>query len=92
MVCHNQSDYKIGVIYFFRGPKCLDKACAALGNVLEFIDEDMVKGAVISPNLGIVRCPQDHILKIDSLAKPLLVFLINRLKNVQKGFGAPTGF
>ncbi|WP_294046285.1 hypothetical protein [Thiolapillus sp.] len=20
MVCHNQSDYKIGVIYFFRGP------------------------------------------------------------------------
>ena len=21
MVCHNQSDYKIGVIYFFRGPK-----------------------------------------------------------------------
>ncbi|WP_419616276.1 tyrosine-type recombinase/integrase [Thiolapillus sp.] len=21
MVCHNQSDYKIGVIYFFRAPK-----------------------------------------------------------------------
>ncbi len=23
MVCHNQSDYKIGVIYFFRGPNLL---------------------------------------------------------------------
>ena len=24
MVCHNQSDYKIGVIYFFRGPNVVD--------------------------------------------------------------------
>ncbi len=23
MVCHNQSDYKIGVIYFFRGPNAI---------------------------------------------------------------------
>jgi hypothetical protein len=37
-----------------------------------------------------MRRPQDHVLKIDPLAKLLLILLINRLENGQKGLGAPT--
>ena len=37
MVCHNQSDYKIGVIYFFRGPK------NAILNAVSWYDEQAEK-------------------------------------------------
>ncbi len=54
MVCHNQSDYKIGVIYFFRGPY----VCEGAKTMLTSGDVVVQNGATVefySPSVTLNR-------------------------------------
>jgi hypothetical protein len=59
-----------------------------LGDILKVIDEDVTKRTDIFACFCVSGGPEDHILKVDTPAEPLLIFLEHGRKDIQKRLGA----
>lgn len=66
----------------------LDQFRAALRDILEFVDENMPKGALELPLLRISRRSQNHVLEVNSVSQMALIFAIDGSEDVQEGLSA----